>query len=240
MRQTTLALLGALALTAGAAGAAELRAPQAGASGPDALKRAEVMVARQSWTEAIAAYREAVAASPKDAVLRNRLGICYQRAGDAKAARAQYRKAVDLRKDYAAAWNNLGTLDHARGRYKQAASAYGKAIRLEPSVAVFHKNLGAVWLARGDVAKALEAWGEALRLDPVSLESEAVKAPAAGLDLAKQYYLYAKLFAARGQVDRALELLAKAHAAGFSDFAKVEHDRDFAPLVADPRYAALK
>ena len=53
-------------------------------------------------------------------------------------------------------------------------------------------------------------------------------------------YLHAKLLAARGQTERALEYLAKAHAHGFHDFARVEGDKDFASLVTDPRYAALK
>jgi tetratricopeptide (TPR) repeat protein len=147
---------------------------------------------------------------------------------------------VELKKDYAAAWNNLGTLDHARAKYKAAISSYGKAIKIDPKDAVYHKNLGAAWLARGDVGKALEAWTEALRLDPVSLETDAIKVPAAGMSLARQYYLYAKLLAARGDVDRALVFLTKAHAAGFSDFARIEKDADFATIVGDPRYAALK
>ena len=71
-------------------------------------------------------------ANPEDAALDNRLGICYQRMGDAKAARKAYKKAIDLRSDYAEVWNNIGTLDHARSRYKQAISAYSKAIRLDP------------------------------------------------------------------------------------------------------------
>jgi Flp pilus assembly protein TadD len=238
MRTKTLAILGAAALTASTAFAADLRAPAPGT--PDVLARAELMVARQSWPGAIAAYREAIAAQPNDAVLHNRLGICYQRAGDAKAARAEYRRAVDLKKDYAAAWNNLGTLDHARGKYKQAISAYGRAIKLDPKDAVFHKNLGTAWLARGDVGKALEAWTESLRLDPVSFEADSMKVPGPGPTLAQQYYLYAKVLAARGDVDRALDFLTKAQAAGFTDFAKVEKDSDFATTVSDPRYAALK
>ncbi len=188
----------------------------------------------------IAAYREAIAASPNDPALRNRLGICYQRKGDAKAARAAYKKAVDLRKDYAEAWNNLGTIDHARGKYKQAIAAYSKAIQINPQDAVFHKNLGAAWLARGDVDRALEAWTEAFRLDPSGFEGDAVKVPAAGVSLARQYYLYAKLLAARGETEKALEYLVKAHAAGFNDFAKIEKDNDFVNLIGDPRYAALK
>ena len=88
--------------------------------------------------------------------------------------------------------------------------------------------------------RALEAWTEAFRLDPTGFESDAVKVPAAGVTLARQYYLYAKLLAARGDTERALEYLVKAHAAGFNDFGRIEGDRDFASLVADPRYAALK
>jgi tetratricopeptide (TPR) repeat protein len=239
MRTTTLALFGALTLTAAAGGAlaADLGTPPAT---PDVLARAELAVAHQSWMGAIAAYREAIAAQPNDAALHNRLGMCYQRAGDLNAARASYRRALELRKDYAAAWNNLGTLDHARGRYKAAVSAYGRAIKIDPTDAVFQKNLGSAWLARGDAAKALEAWTEALRLDPVSFEDDAVRVPVAGVDLARQCYLVAKVFAMRGDVEHALEYLAKAQAAGFTDFGRLERDRDFAPVLGDPRYAALK
>ena len=178
-------------------------------------------------------------ANPEDAALHNRLGICYQRMGDAKAARRAYKKAIDLRRDYAEVWNNIGTLDHARSRYKQAISAYSRAIRLEPRSAVFYRNLGGAWLARGDVQKALEAWNEAYRLDPAIFETKGIVAMA-GADLARQYYLYAKLLATRGETGRAFEYLSKALGLGFKDFSRIEHDRDFAALVVDLRYAALK
>jgi tetratricopeptide (TPR) repeat protein len=239
MRTTTLALFAIAALTASTA-AADLPAQAPGATTLDVVQKADLLAAHQSWEAAIAAYREAIAASPTDPVLRNRIGVCYQRSGDGKAARASYKKALDLRKDYAEAWNNLGTLDHARGKYKPAISAYGKAIQLKPQDAVFHKNLGAAWLARGDVEKALEAWTEAFRLDPTGFESDAIKVPAAGVTLARQYYLFAKLLAARGETEKALEYLVKAQAAGFNDFVKIEKDTDFAILIMDPRYAALK
>ena len=56
----------------------------------------------------------------------------------------------------------------------------------------------------------------------MTFESDAVKVPGAGVSLARQYYLYAKLLAARGDVEKALEYLTKAQAAGFTEFAKVE------------------
>ena len=178
-------------------------------------------------------------ANPEDAALHNRLGICFQRMGDARAARRAYKKAIDLRRDYAEVWNNIGTLDHARSRYKQAISAYSKAIRLDPGSAVFYRNLGGAWLARGEVQKALEAWNEAYRLDPAIFESQGIVAMT-GADLARQYYLYAKLLAARGETGRAFQYLSKALGLGFKDFSRIEHDRDFAALVVDLRYAALK
>ena len=240
MSKRTLALFVIAVLAACSAVAADLPAQAKGATMAETLQRAELLVARQSWAGAIAAYREAIATSPSDASLRNRLGICYQRKGDTKAARAAYKKALDLRKDYPEAWNNLGTLDHSRRKYKQAIAAYSKAIQMNPQDAVFHKNLGAAWLARGDVERALEAWTEAVRLDPATFEADAIGVPAAGVSLSRQYYLYAKLLAARGETEKALEYLVKAHAAGFHDFGKIEGDRDFVTLVADPRYAALK
>jgi Flp pilus assembly protein TadD len=238
MRTTTLALI-TLAALAGTASAADFSKP-APAAGLEGTKRAELLVARQSWADAVVAYKDAISASPKDPVLYNRLGICHQRMGDVRGARAAYKKAIELNKGYAEAHNNLGTLEHARGKYKQAIAAYSKAIQLQAKDAVFHKNLGSAWLARGDVEKALEAWSEAMRLDPATFESDALKVPGNGVSMAKQYYLYAKLLAASGEVEKALEYLTKAQAAGFGEFAKVEADRDFASVVSDPRYAVLK
>ena len=240
MRKTTLTLFTMAALAAFSAAASDLPTQAPAATLQDTLKKAEVLVARQAWDGAIAAYREAIAANPSDPALRNRLGICYQRKGDAKAARKAYQKALDLRNDYAEAWNNLGTIDHARGKYKQAIAAYSRAIQAKPQDAAFHKNLGAAWLARGEVDRALEAWNEAFRLAPAIFENATIGVPAAGVNLSRQYYLYAKLLAARGETEKALEYLVKAHAAGFHEFGKIEGDRDFVTLVADPRYAALK
>jgi Flp pilus assembly protein TadD len=137
----TLALFAMAALAAFSAAASDLPTQAAGPTLQDTLNRAEVLAARQVWDGAIDAYREAIAQSPNDPALRNRLGICYQHKGDAKAARAAYKKALDLRKDYPEAWNNLGTIDHARGKYKQAIAAYSQAIEAKPQDAVFHKNL---------------------------------------------------------------------------------------------------
>lgn len=180
-----------------------------------------------------------IVANAGDAALHNRLGIAYQRTGNAREARKAYKKAIELWSEYADAWNNLGTLDHSRGRYKQAIAAYRKAIQLDPGSAVYRRNLGAAWLARGDEEKALAAWSEACRLDPAVFERAGI-VPLAGAERARRYYLYAKLFAARGCTGRALDYLSRALALGFKDLPLIERDRDFAALVGDPRYEAIR
>jgi tetratricopeptide (TPR) repeat protein len=204
------------------------------------VRKAELFAARQSWDAAIDAYRSAIRESPKDPALRNRLGICYQNAGETKRAQKAYRAAIHLRKDYAEAWNNLGTLEHSQKDYAQAIAHYSRAVGFKPNDPVAYRNLGAAWAARGDLARAFAAWGQAYRIDPAFVDSPGAAVVASGISPARQYYLFAKLFAGHGQTDNALEYLSKARALGFADFATVEGDRDFAGLVADPRYVALK
>jgi tetratricopeptide (TPR) repeat protein len=238
MRTKTLAAAATAVLLAGFAYAADMPAPVQ-ADVQRLSDEAALHAARGSWSAAIADYRRALASAPRDAALHNRLGICYQRAGDLKSARREHRAALELRKDYAEAWNNLGTVEHASGKYKAAISAYSKALKLKQDPVVY-RNVGTAWLARGDVQKALEAWGEAYRLDPASFDGPSDGVPAGGVTPMRQYHLLAKLVAARGNVDEAIAFLTKARAHGFSDFGAVERDPDFAAVVKDARYAAIK
>jgi tetratricopeptide (TPR) repeat protein len=233
----TRALAVALALLAGVAAAADLPGEKETTTAVSPALRGDVAVARRSWDSARDAYLEALAAT---APLHNKLGICYQHLKDYGRARAEYAKALELQPDYPEAWNNLGTLDHTQGAYDQAIVAYQKATALDPTDALIHKNMGMAWLARGDVEKALGAWSEALRLDPTVLNaSDTGSVPAPSSDLARQYFLFAKLIAARGDVASALELLGLAREHGFRDFATVEHDPDFTAVVQDPRWAGF-
>ena len=196
-------------------------------------------MARESWDAAVAAYKEAIVANPEDAALHNHVGICYQRMGDANAARKAYKRAIDLRGTTPTSGTTSARSTTPAAGTGRRSPAYNKAIELDPRSAVFYRNLGGAWLARGDGAKALEAWNEAYRIDPGVFESKGIVV-VAGADLARQYYLYAKLFAGRGDTGRAFEYLSKALSLGFNDFSRIENDRDFAALVVDPRYASMK
>jgi len=154
-------------------------------------------------------------------------------------ARRHYERALELNGRYAEVWNNIGTLEQSRKRFKPAVRAYKKSIELKPSLATPWKNLGNAYLALGQVQEAFEAYQEAFRLDPTILESQGPAVPAAGVDAATQNFYLAKLLAANGHKDAALDFLRRAKEAGFHDFGRVAADPDFKHVVADPRYKEL-
>ncbi len=207
--------------------------------GQQVLKRASVLVARSQFAEAAEEYRKVLEFQPNDASLHNKIGICYQHLDNDSLARRHYDRALELNPRYAAVWNNIGTLEQSRRRFKLAVRAYRKAIELKPDLATAWKNLGNVYLALGQVQEAFEAYQEAFRLDPAILESAGPAIPSAGVDAATQNFYLAKLLAANGHKDAALEFLSRAKDAGFHDFARVVADPDFKQVVADPRYREL-
>ena len=205
----------------------------AGLTSPDGASAASL-----PCSEAIPLYRKAIADAPKDAVLHNRLGVCYQKVGETKLARKEYERATSLDKSFASAWNNLGTIYHASGQHKKAVSLYRKAIEKRPDFSAAYRNLGAAELARGDVQKGIEAYREALRIDPQAFDTTNPGVSVAGIPAATQLYCFAKVSAAAGRVDAALEYLTRARAAGFSDMDRVRNDADFKDVVKDARFSA--
>ncbi len=207
--------------------------------GQQSVRRAAVHVARGRYAAAAEEYRKALAVQPNDPTVHNKLGICYQQLKNDSMARREYDRALELDPGYAEVWNNIGTLEQARKRFKPAVRAYKKAIETKPGLATPWKNLGNAYLALGKVQEAFEAYQEAFRLDPTVLESQGPGIPAAGIDVATQSYYLAKLLAANGQKDAAIDFLRRAKEAGFRDFGRVSSDPDFRAVVADPRYKEL-
>ena len=207
--------------------------------GQQAVRRAAAHVARGRYAAAAEEYRKALQVTPNDPTVHNKLGICYQQLKNDAMARREYDRAIQLDPRYAEVWNNIGTLEQASKRFKPAVRAYKKAIETKPGLATPWKNLGNAYLALGQVPEAFEAYQEAFRLDPTVLESQGPGIPAAGIDAATQSYYLAKLLAANGQKDAAIDFLRRAKEAGFRDWARVRSDPDFRAVVQDPRFQEL-
>jgi tetratricopeptide (TPR) repeat protein len=208
--------------------------------GQAAVLRAAAHFTMRRYAAAVAEYHKALAVQPYDASIHNKLGICYQQMKDDDKARKEYEKALELSPEYAEVWNNIGTLEQSRERFRQAVRAYKKAIEMKPGLATPWKNLGNAYFAMSHPDEAFEAWQEAFRLDPTVLESQGPDIPAMGIDVAEQSFYLAKLLAAHGHLDSALEYLSRAVEAGFRDFARVEGDKAFKTVVESPRYKELR
>jgi len=86
--------------------------------------------------EAIAAYQQAIAASPQSAFLYRELGAIERKNGNLDAALEHYQKATELEPSDPSAWRGIGEILEARDDYPAAVEAYGQSIALEPSAAI--------------------------------------------------------------------------------------------------------
>jgi Flp pilus assembly protein TadD len=129
-------------------------------------KTARNLFRQGRYTEAEAAYREAIRLDPALADAHNDLGLVLRDTGRLAEAEAAYREAIRLDPDYAIAHNDLGHVLAETGRLAEAEAAYREAIRLGPDYPYPHNGLGNVLADTGRLAEAEAAYREAIRLDP--------------------------------------------------------------------------
>lgn len=205
-----------------------------------AESRGDILMARKMFREAIEAFGEG---SPKDAVLRNKIGIAHHQLMQLENARKYYQQALKLNPTYSEAINNLGTVYYAGKNYRRAISQYKKALKVAPDSASIHSNLGTAYFARNQIALANEEFRTALKLDPdvfehhssygVLLQERSVQ------DRAKFHYSMAALYAQDGRNDLALQYLRKALEEGYKERKKLPDDPAFAGLRDLPEFKLL-
>ncbi len=202
--------------------------------------RADILMARKMYREAIEKYKEA----PQDsAVIANKTGIAYHQLLDLDKARKFYERSVKLDPTYAEAINNLGTVFYARKSYRRAVSEYKKALRYKPNSASMLSNLGTAYFARKNYDLAFEIYQKALDLDPdvfehrgttgVLLQERSVE------ERAKFHYTLAKTYAKAGKNELALLYIRKALEEGFKEREKFAQESEFAGLREDPEFKKL-
>src|SRR6266446_7242205 len=128
-----------------------------------AEQRADILMARKMYREAVEVYKE----GPLDsAIIWNKIGIAYHQMLQMDEARRNYEKALKLNPKYAEAINNLGTVYYARRSFRRAIAQYNKALKLTPNSASIYSNLGTAQFARKKYKAASESYQKALALDP--------------------------------------------------------------------------
>jgi tetratricopeptide (TPR) repeat protein len=218
------------------------RAAQAETPKPvlSAESRGDIFMARKMYREAIETFSEG---SPKDPVLRNKIGIAYHQLMQLDIARKYYEQAIKLKPSYSEAVNNLGTVYYATKSYRRAISQYKKAIKLAPDSASIHSNLGTAYYARNLLPLANEEYRIALKLDPEVFEHHSsygsLLQERSVQDRAKFHYMMAAIYAQDGRNELALQYLRKALEEGYKDRKKLPDDPAFAGLRETPEFKQL-
>jgi len=202
--------------------------------------RAQILMARKDFAEAVKAYAELLADDPKNAQWLNSTGIAYQQLGDGQRAEHFYKKAVQANKNYASAINNLGSLEYGRKRYGKAIKYYKKALAAGGSdQAVIYSNLGFAYFANQENAAAMEAFSKALAIDPEIFARKggagAIVQQRSAPDPGALFFLVAKSYAKTGDAEHAAHYLKMARDDGYKDFISAKKDPDFAKVIKDPR-----
>lgn len=206
------------------------------------IRQAGVAMGNGDFALAIQHLNEALALQPNSARAYNYLGMAHQQRKEFEQAKASFEKAVALEPTFAPACNNLGSLYSLNGDYDHAVQLFEKAISLAPDLVAAHYNLGNALLALGRTDEATPHLLEAFRLDPDFMESGSTlvtTARSTSLGGPEVAFLYAKLFASTGNVDKTAQYLEKARAEGFRDWRRIASEKEFEAVRDDPRVQAF-
>jgi tetratricopeptide (TPR) repeat protein len=206
-------------------------------------KAGDACRAQKDYEHAIQYFQEAVRKDKKSATLRNKLGMAELQAGETVQARIDFEKAAKLNPKFADALNNVGGVYFMQNKPGPAAKYFKKAVALDETRATFHVNLGAAWFSQKKFDRAINEYTRALELDPKVLEHHAKVGVTAQIanpeERGKYYYMLAKIYAKRGDVDDCLLCLRKAKEGGYRDLANVYKEEEFSKLWDDARLAQL-
>lgn len=119
---------------------------------------------RGAYTEAEAAFRQALSIDPDYADAHSKLGVVFAERGDRPAARAQFEQALKADERHSSALTNLGNLCFLEGDLAEAERYHRLAIDCDPDNPVPHNNLAAVLKKQNKVKEFIDEMKTAQRL----------------------------------------------------------------------------
>jgi tetratricopeptide (TPR) repeat protein len=118
-------------------------------------------------TEALEFAEQGVSTYPRHAVLRNNLGVLYERANRADQAEVLIAAALEDDPALPQLSKNLGDLCYRTGRAEEAQQAYVRAVKLAPRLGEdVHFKLGNIAFKQMRTQDAAAHWRETLALNP--------------------------------------------------------------------------
>lgn len=201
--------------------------------------RADILMARKEFFDAIGAYDDILRTSPNDAGVLNKVGVAYQQLMDLGRAERYYKKAMHSDKTFASAVNNVGTVEYERKHYGKAIGYYKKALDLHSDMAAVYSNLAYAYVEDKKFPEAMDAFKNALAIDPTVFDRKGgngtVIQQRTATDPGLFYFFVAKSYALAGDAERAARYLKLSRDDGYKEFATAQTDPAFAKVIKDPR-----
>ena len=164
--------------------------------GVAAVGTCAVMTSLQAayWRDTKSLFEHAIAATGKNAVAENNLGVFLFKAEELAKAEPHFAEAVRIKRNYPEALVNLGLCRERSGSTNEAIGFYERALQVQPTASAYY-NLANVLSKQGELEKAEKNYRLALEL-----KSEFPEA----------LYNYGSLLAKQGKVEDAARNYAAA------------------------------
>jgi len=205
--------------------------------------RGDVFMARKLYEDAVIEYKRALSIDRYDAAAVNKLGVAYHSLRKFRDAEQQYREVLRLRPNYLDSMNNLAVIYYVRENFEGALDRYRKALQLQPNSATLLRNMGACLFSLQRWEDGMQAYMLALSIDPKLFDPQPSGAGTAiqmnQQNSATMNFYLAKIFALRGEKDRALSFLLKAVEFGFDDAQMIKDEPVFRPYLPDERFVKV-
>jgi Flp pilus assembly protein TadD len=124
------------------------------------------LFAEQNYTEAAAAYAEAIGLDPANWAYQLNLGLAYKKSAQAAEARTAFLEAAKLNPDSYSANKEAGESLGKDGKFAEARPYYEKAVGLSPDDPDARYNLGVCLINVGESEAALASFEKAVGLKP--------------------------------------------------------------------------
>jgi tetratricopeptide (TPR) repeat protein len=200
--------------------------------------RADILMARKEYGQAVGAYLAILVNEPQSAALMNKVGVAYQQLGDLDRSERFYRRAMHADKKFASAANNCGTVEYEKKHYGKAISFYSKALELHSDLPTVYSNLGYAYFEDKQYPRAMDSFQKALALDPTIFDRRGlggtVVLQRTATDPGLFYFFVAKTYAQAGDAERAAHYLKLARDDGYAGILSAQTDPAFAKVIKDP------
>ncbi|HEV2224267.1 MAG TPA: tetratricopeptide repeat protein [Candidatus Acidoferrales bacterium] len=205
--------------------------------------RADILMARKMYPEAIRAYERLTRQEPKNAVVLNKLGVAYEVWGNNRLAERYFKKAIKADKTYASAYNNVGTVEYAKHHFGNAIKWYEKTLNVRADMPAVYSNLGYAYFDEKKYPEAMTCFQKAIQIDPLIFQEKgdngSVVQQRGVADPGLFYFFVARTYAQMGNAERTAHYLTMARDDGYRKFVSAKTDPAFAKVIKDPLVVAV-